>query len=328
MIQDVHHYDSSPISHTMGRWPALPLAAWQDTYATLHMWTQIIGKIRLQQCSAANHWWHVPLYVTARGLTTSPIPYRGQSFEMTFDFLAHELQVETSWGARRVVKLRPVSVATFYRETMTALDELGIRVRIWTMPVEVSDPIPFEQDEVHDAYDAEYAQRFWRILMHSQRVLLAFRSEFLGKVSPPHFFWGGFDLAATRFSGRRAPDHPGVPGLPDFVSREAYTHEVSSAGFWPGGSAIAEPVFYAYAYPEPAGFGDYPVQPEGAYYHPTLREFVLPYEIVRTADAPDAALMRFLQSSYAAAADLAGWDRRALERQHGSDIDDLQPRSL
>ncbi len=319
MIQDVPHNDSSPRSDTMGRWPELPLAAWQDTYATLHMWTQIIGKIRLQQCSAVNHWWHVPLYVTARGLTTSPIPYRGQSFALTFDFLVHELQIDTSWGPRRTIQLRPMSVATFYRVTMATLDEVGISVRVWTTPVEVPDPIPFEQDEVHAAYDAEYAQRFWRILMHSQRVLLAFRGAFLGKVSPVHFFWGGFDLAATRFSGRQAPEHPGVPSLPDFVTREAYSHEVSSVGFWPGGYGVEEPVFYAYAYPEPASFSDYPVEPKGAYYHHSLREFVLPYEIVRTADAPDALLMRFLESSYAAVADLAGWDRGALERPHRMD---------
>ena len=214
MIQDVRPNDSSPIAHRAGGWPTLPLAAWQDTYATLHMWTQIVGKIRLQQCSVVNHWWHVPLYVTARGLTTSPIPYRGESFEMTFDFLTHELQVETSWGARQVVELRPKSVAAFYRETMAALKELGITVHIWTTPVEVPDPIPFEQDEVHASYDSEYAQRFWRILMHSQRVLLTFRGEFLGKVSPAHFFWGGFDLAATRFSGRRRLSIQACPQWP------------------------------------------------------------------------------------------------------------------
>ena len=298
-------------------WPSLPLAAWQDTYATLHMWTQIIGKIRLQQCSPVNHWWHVPLYVTVRGLSTSPIPYRGQSFAITFDFLAHALQIETSWGARQVLELRPMSVATFYHETMAALSEAGITVQIWPVPVEVPDPIPFEQDEVHAAYDPDYAQRFWRILVKTHHVLMDFRGQFLGKVSPAHFFWGGFDLAMTRFSGRRAPEHPGVPSLPDFVTHEAYSHEVSSVGFWPGGNGVEEPVFYAYAYPEPAGFSNYPVEPKGAYYHHTLREFVLPYELVRTSDAPAALLMGFLRSSYAAAADLAGWDRAALERPEG-----------
>jgi hypothetical protein len=324
MIQDVRQNDSSHIAHAVDGWPSLPLAEWQDTYATLHRWTQVIGKLRLRQSTPVNHWWHVPLYVTARGLTTSPMPYHGQNFAITFDFLAHELQVETSWGAQRAIKLRPMSVATFYRETMSALNEVGITVHIWTTPVEVPDPIPFEQDEVHVSYDPEYAQRFWRILMHTQRVLLAFRGEFLGKVSPSHFFWGGFDMAATRFSGRQAPAHPGVPGLPNFVTREAYSHEVSSVGFWPGGYGVDEPIFYAYAYPEPAGFSNYPVEPRGAYYHDQLHEFVLPYEVVRTAGAPDAILMSFLQSSYAAAADLAGWDRGILERHHGLDVFTLQ----
>jgi hypothetical protein len=278
------------------------------------MWTQIIGKIRLQQSSPVNHWWHVPLYVTARGLTTSPIPYRGQSYEISFDFLAHELQIETSWGPRRVVELRPMSVAAFYRETMAALKELGIIVQIWAVPVEVVDPIPFKRDEVHASYDPDYTQRLWRIMLHTQRVFLSARGSFLGKSSPVHFFWGGFDLAITRFSGRRAPEHPGVPSLPDFVTREAYSHEVSSVGFWPGGNGVEEPVFYAYAYPEPAGFSDYPVEPKGAYYHHILREFVLPYEIVRMSDAPEAVLMRFIESTYEAAANLAGWGRASLER--------------
>ena len=320
MTQSTVRSDARHSAHSPQAWPDLPLAAWQDTYATLHMWTQIVGKIRLQQCSPVNHWWHVPLYVTARGLTTSPMPYRAQTYEIIFDFLAHELQIDTSWGARRAIKLRSQSVAAFYRETVDALRQLGITVSIWATPVEVPDPIPFAQDEVHAAYEPEYAQRFWRVLAHTQRVLMAHRGHFLGKVSPVHFFWGSFDLAVTRFSGRRAPDHPGAPHVPDFVTREAYSHEVSSAGFWPGGATVDEPVFYAYAYPEPPGFSAYPVQPSEAFYHNDFREFMLPYDAVRTARTPDAVLLRFLQSTYEAAADLGHWDRVALERPMGPQL--------
>jgi hypothetical protein len=296
-------------------WPSLPLEAWKDTYATLHMWTQIVGKIRLAQAPALNHWWQSPLYVTARGLTTSPIPYARQAFQIDFDFIDHKLRIQTSAGETRTLELRSRSVADFYTELMAALRALGIEVRIWTMPQEVEQPIRFEQDRLHATYDPEYAHRFWRILAQTDRVLTAFRSRFLGKCSPVHFFWGSFDMAVTRFSGRPAPEHPGgVPQLADWVVREAYSHEVSSCGFWPGGGPLPEPVFYSYAYPEPEGFKDYPVRPEAAYYHPDMREFVLPYEAMRTAADPDQALLAFLQSTYEAAADLSRWDRAALER--------------
>jgi hypothetical protein len=271
------------------------------------MWTQVVGKIRLALTPLVNHWWNVPLYVSTHGLTTSPIPYGAGSFEMLFDFLDHRLRIETSDGATRSMALAPRPVAEFYRETMAALSGLGIEVSIWTTPVEVPDPIPFEQDEMHRSYDPEHAQRFWRVLAQADRVLTEFRARFLGKVSPVHFFWGSFDLAVTRFSGRPAPN------VSDSVTREAYSHEVSSAGFWPGGGAF-DALFYAYAYPEPDGFQQYPVQPTEAFYSKDLGEFVLPYEAVRNAPSPDEALMAFLQSTYEAAADLADWDRAALER--------------
>lgn len=299
-------------------WPALPLNAWQDTYATLHMWMQVVGKIRMALTPYVNHTWHVPLYVTCRGLTTSPIPHSTEMFELEFDFLAHQLQLRTSSGATRSLPLAPRSVAEFYQQVVQMLAEVGIRPEIWPMPVEIVDPIPFEQDQVHAAYDPEYAQRCWRVLLQSHRVLSEFRGRFLGKASPVHFFWGSFDLAVTRFSGRPAPPHPGgVPNLADHVTREAYSHEVSSCGFWPGGGPLPEPVFYAYAYPAPPGFAEYPVQPTAAYYHPDLYEFVLPYEAVRTAESPDELLLTFLQSTYEAAANLGAWDRRALERPAG-----------
>jgi hypothetical protein len=281
------------------------------------MWTQVVGKIRLALTPLVNHWWNVPLYVTTRGLTTSAIPYGAGSFEMLFDFLEHRLRIETSDGATRSMALAPRPVAEFYREAMAALSGLGIEVRIWTTPVEVPDPVPFEQDEVHRSYDPEYAQRFWRVLVQADRVLTEFRARFLGKASPVHFFWGSFDLAATRFSGRPAPPHPGAPNVADSVTREAYSHEVSSAGFWPGGFGF-DALFYAYAYPEPDGFKQYPVQPKEAFYHWDLGEFVLPYEAVRTAASSDEALMAFLQSTYEAAADLVHWDRASLERSLGA----------
>ena len=295
-------------------WPSLPLDAWQNTYATLHMWTQVVGKIRLALAPKINHWWQVPLYVTSRGLTTSPIPYGTRTFQVDFDFRDHRLCIETSDGDRRSFALVPRSVAAFYQETMAALRSLDLEVTIWTTPVEVPDPVPFEQDDEHAAYDPEYAQRFWRILVQADRVFTQFRSRFLGKVSPVHFFWGSFDLAVTRFSGRPAPRHPGAPSVADFVTREAYSHEVSSCGFWPGGGGIDAPVFYAYAYPEPDGFAEYPIQPREAYYSQDLREFLLPYDVVRTADTPDDVLLAFLQSAYEAAANLGKWDRAALER--------------
>ncbi|NCJ08202.1 hypothetical protein GS597_17150 [Synechococcales cyanobacterium C] len=296
-------------------WPSLSLAAWQDTYATVHRWTQIVGKIRLALAPNLNHWWQSTLYVTPRGLTTSVIPYGTRTFQISFDFLDHQLQIETSDGMIKRIPLTPRSVAEFYQTVMTALSEIGIEVRIWPMPQEIAEPLRLDQDDQHSAYDPEYAQRFWRILVQVDRVMTLFRSRFMGKSSPVHFFWGSFDLAVTRFSGRRAPEHPGgVPNMADWVTREAYSHEVSSCGFWPGGGAVVEPVFYAYAYPAPEGFQDYPVQPQAAFYSSEMQEFILPYEAVRQADDPDAALLTFLQSTYEAAANLGHWDRAALER--------------
>lgn len=306
--------DHAGLSPPLEAWPSLPLEEWRDTYATLHMWTQVVGKIRLEQAPAINHWWQVPLYVTARGLTTSPIPYRTRVFQIDFDFVDHNLLICTGDGASRKIELVPRSVAEFYRAVMAALDALKIGVRIWTTPVEIENPIPFEEDHAHAAYDAEYAHRFWQILVQTDRVLTEFRSGFLGKASPVHFFWGSFDLALTFFSGRRAPEHPGAPNVADFVTREAYSHEVSSCGFWPGGGPVPAPVFYAYAYPEPEGFKHYPVRPEPASYSSEMGEFILLYEDVRRADRPDHALREFAQSTYEAAAELGGWDRAALER--------------
>jgi hypothetical protein len=294
-------------------WPPLAYDSWADTQATLHMWTQVVGKLRMALSPAVNHWWHVPLYVTARGLTTSPMPLGGRTLEIGFDFLAHELCIDCSDGATERLPLKPQSVAAFYAQLMAALARLGVEVRIWTTPCEVENPIPFEADETHASYDAAAAQAFWRVLVQADRVMKAFRGGFLGKASPVHFFWGSFDLAVTRFSGRTAPPHPGSAIVPASVSREAYSHEVSSCGFWPGAPGVA-PLFYAYAYPEPAGFAAAPVAPAAAHWDLSMAEFVLPYEAVRTAADPDAALMAFFQSTYEAAADLARWPRAALER--------------
>jgi hypothetical protein len=300
---------------TTNPWPALPLTEWKDTYDTLHMWTQIVGKIRLALTPFVNHWWNATLYVTPRGLTTSAMPYNGRLFQIDFDFIAHLLLIVTTDGSTKTIALRPCSVAEFYHETMAALGSLGMPVTIWTTPVEVPDRTPFEQDQKHAAYDPEYAQRVWCILAQASRVFTEFRSRFIGKVSPLHFFWGAFDLAVTRFSGRTAPSHPGAPNVARFVQVEAYSHEVSSCGFWPGGGPVDEPVFYSYAYPKPQGFKDYPIQPPEAFYHTEIREFLLPYDVVRTAKLPDKVLLAFLQSTYEAAATCAKWDRRALERQ-------------
>jgi len=294
-------------------WPALPFAAWQDSCATLQLWTQIVGKIRLAQTPWLNHSWHTTLYVTARGLTTSLIPYGSRTFSLDFDFVEHQLLIRTDGGAQRSVALRPRSVADFYAATKQALRELGIDVRISRQPNEIPGAVPFDQDTVHAFYDAHYVQRFWRVLVQVDRVFKAFRTGFVGKVSPVHFFWGSFDLAVTRFSGRRAPLHPGgIPNLPDAVVREAYSHEVSSAGFWPGGGDV-DAAFYSYAYPEPPGFAAAKVAPAPAAYSDQLKEFLLPYEAVRIAPDPDSVLMAFLISNYEAAANLGQWDRAALE---------------
>jgi hypothetical protein len=301
-------------------WPTLPLAEWRATYDALHLWTQVIGKVRLGLAPAENHWWQVPLYVCARGLTTSDMPYaRGagrHAVEARFDFVDHVLSLETSAGAVRRIALAPRPVADFHAEVMSALRTLGVRVRVWPHPVEIADAVPFDRDDVVRPYDADAAHRCWRVLLQVERVLRAFRGRYLGKASPVHFFWGSFDLACTRFSGRRAPRHPGgIPHLADRVAREAYSHECISAGWWPGGGAVSEPAFYAYAYPEPPGTAAAALPSAAAYYHPELREWILPYDAVRTAPDPDAALVEFLQGTYAAAADLAGWDRAALERR-------------
>ena len=296
-------------------WPALPLEEWSDTCATLHLWTQIVGKIRLSLSPWMNHSWQVTLYVTARGLSTLLIPHGTRTFELEFDFPADALVVREREGETRKVPLRPQSVAAFYRQVMAALDELGLSVKIRKRPNEVADPVPFDVDERPRAYDAEYARRFWRVLVQADRVFTIFRGRFIGKVSPVHYFWGAPDLAVTRFSGRIAPVHPGgIPNLPDAVTREAYSHEVSSAGFWPGGGPYPHAAFYSYAYPAPAGFAAARVRPDAAFWSGDLSEFLLPYDVVRKSATPDETLLEFLQSTYEAAADRAGWDRRALER--------------
>lgn len=296
-------------------WPSLPLDQWQDTGATLHLWSQIVGKIRLAASPWLNHSWNVSLFVTSRGLTTSPIPHGTRTFQIDFDFLAHELRITTSDGKSGVIPLEPQSVAAFYRRVMGELERLALPVAIGTKPNEVMDPVPFERDEIHAAYDREYANRYWRILVQVDRVLKEFRGSFIGKCSPVHYFWGAPDLAVTRFSGRPAPEHPGgIPNLPDRITREAYSHEVSSCGFWQGGGAVPYPAFYSYAYPEPQGFSEAKVKPAAAFYSPELREFLLSYDEVRTSALPDETLREFLQSTYEAAATLGSWDRRALER--------------
>jgi hypothetical protein len=310
MSEEIH---GNPLSDRGELWPDLPLDAWKETYATLHLWTQIIGKIRLKLSPHANHWWNVTLYLTSRGLTTSPIPYGSRIFQMDFDFLDHELRITTDFGDMRTVELKPRTVADFYAATMSALGSLDIRPKIWTTPVEIPDRTPFELDEKHASYDPVYARRCWKILVQTDRVFKDFRSSCIGKISPVHFFWGAFDLAVTRFSGRRAPDHPGGPDVGRFVMLEAYSHEVSSAGFWPG-VGLGMPAFYAYAYPESEAYREYPVRPEGAFYHEGIKEFILPYDTVRLAEDPDRELTAFLFSTYEAAAVTGNWDRPALER--------------
>ena len=295
-------------------WPDLPYAAWKDTCETLHLWMQVVGKVRLALAPWRNHSWHVPLYVSARGLTTSPIYSGARLLEIVFDFNEHVLDIATADGFRKRIALSPQPVAEFHAAVTAALAEAKIAVTMTNFPSEIADAIPFRRDRKHAAYDAEYAQRFWRALVQADRLFKQFRTGFIGKASPVHFFWGSFDLAVTRFSGRRAPPHPGgVPGLSDKVVREAYSHEVSSAGFWPGGGGFDEAAFYSYAYPEPAGFRTAAVEPKAAFFHESLGEFLLPYDAVRTASDPDAALLAFLNSTYAAAAQNGKWDRAALE---------------
>ncbi len=297
-------------------WPALPLAEWQDTYATLHMWTQIVGKVKLASTPRLNHWWNVTLRVTSRGLTTGLMHHGTRGFQIDVDLLDRRLVITTAGGAGRDIELAPsLSVAGFHRQLMEALRLLDLPVTIHPKPVEVPVAIAFAEDEQHHTFEPEHAERFWRVLVQAQRVMEAFRARFLGKASPVHFFWGACDLAVTRFSGRPAPAHPGgVPNCPDWVMTEAYSHEVSSCGFWPGGMGT-DAAFYAYAYPEPAGFRDHPLDLAAARYDPGLGEFLLPYEEMRRAADPDATLLRFLQMTYEAAANLAGWDRAALERR-------------
>jgi hypothetical protein len=292
-------------------WPSLPLSEWADTYATLHMWSQMVGKARLALSPRINHWWEVPLYVSARGLTTSPIPYKKGVFEAEFDFIEHKLDVRTSNNETRTLRLAPRSVADFYAEFLDALRSLEVNAKIWAMPVEIPNPIRFDQDRVHASYDPEYAQRFWRILVTVDCIFKEFRSRFVGKASPVHFFWGSFDLAVTRFSGRRAPERPGADG----ITREAYSHEVISVGFWPGGGDMKGAAFYAYAAPEPAGFGRSPVRPPKAFYSPQMSEFFLMYDDARLSESPHDALLEFCQSTYEAGANLAKWDRENLERR-------------
>ena len=293
-------------------WPALPHAAWSDSCATLQLWMQIVGKIRLALMPAINHTWSVTLYPTVRGVTTAPMPHGSRMLQIDFDFVEHQLDLQTNDGGRKTIALKPMTVAAFYSQVMEALDASGAPVRIWQMPQEIANAIPFEKDEVHRAYDPEYVHRFWSILLQTTRVFTTFRARFTGKVSPIHLFWGAMDLACTRFSGRTAPEHPSMAGLADRVTRDAYSHEVSSCGFWPGAPGM-EAFFYSYAYPEPPGYRDSPLRPEKASFNTTMGEFIFPYEDMRRSADPDAALLQFLQSTYEAAANCAHWDRAALE---------------
>jgi hypothetical protein len=300
-------------------WPRLILDEWADTLTTVQRWTQIVGKTKLAFSPMQNHWWQVALHLSARGLTTSPIPHAGGTFEVEFDFIDHELKILTSEGETAGLRLEPRTVAEFYADYLSVLRSLGIDLRLtYPAPNEMSDAMRFADDRMHASYDGDAAQRSWRIMSHTDRALKTFRGGFLGKSSPSHFWWGGYDMACTRFSGRRAPQHPGgIPNLPDYVTREAYSHECISAGWWPGGlgTPVAEPAFYAYSYPEPPGCDVAPIKPSGAYYHPSMHEWILPYESVRTSASPERDLQDFFQSTYETAADLAKWDRSSLERQ-------------
>jgi hypothetical protein len=293
-------------------WPALPISAWSDTCATLQLWMQVVGKVRLALTPWINHCWNVTLYPTVRGVTTRPMACGQRMVQIDFDFLDHALRVETDSGEELSIPLRPMSVAAFYNHVMDALEGVGTPVRIWPVPCEIANPIPFKQDETHSSYDPEYAHRFWRVLLQSMRVFTIFRSRFRGKVSPVHLFWGALDLACTRFSGRTAPEHKSMPGLPDRITRDAYSHEVSSCGFWPGAPGV-DAMFYSYAYPEPPGYAEYPIAPGAGAYSKDFGEFVLPYEAMRQSPDPDGALLQFLQSTYEAAANRGDWDRAALE---------------
>jgi hypothetical protein len=296
-------------------WPDLPYQDWKDTYATMHMWSQIVGKIRMESSPWMNHSWHVTLYVTSKGLTTSLIPGRDKPFQIDFDFIGHRLVIQTAEGEERAFALEPGPVSGFYEKVFSRMADLGIDVKIDKMPNEVEKPIPFDEDEEHRSYDPEYAGRFWRALVEISRVFSEFRGNFIGKCSPVHFFWGAFDLAVSRFSGRGAPEHPGgIPNLPDRIVKEAYSQEVCSCGFWPGGDYLPYPVFYSYAYPEPAGFSEAKVKPDEAIYSDDMKEFILPYDAVRKSDSPGSKLMEFLETTYEAAANLGKWDRKALER--------------
>ena len=299
--------------HDPAIWPSLPLAEWRDTHDTLHMWMQIVGKTRLALAPKENHWWHVALYVSARGLSTSPMPYRSSTFEAEFDFIEHRLVVKTSDGRIREMALRPQAVADFYRQYMGVLDDLGIAVKLWPVPAEVDDPTPFLEDRRHASYDADHAQRFFRMLLQADRVTKRFKGRFLGKSSPVHFFWGALDLALTRFSGRR-DEHKPTEGA---MLREANSHEEISVGFWPGSGSVPEPAFYAYARPEPPGLAGTAARPKAAYYSRDLADFILPWEAVRSSASPDDMVLDFYQSVYDAAADLARWDRTALDRPAG-----------
>jgi hypothetical protein len=299
-------------------WPALPLDQWEETCNTLQLWTQIVGKTRLALAPMQNHWWQVPLYVTSRGLGTSPIPHGERTFEVDFDFIDHRLAIRTGEGRTETLPLAPQSVAEFYGRYVDLLRSLGVEAKFRPIPNEVANPLPFQRDDVHRSYDPDATRRFWRALVQADRLLKEFRGRFIGKCSPSHFWWGSFDLSCTRFSGRTAPPHPGgVPNLPDWVTREAYSHECISAGFWPGngGGPVREPAFYAYAYPEPSGCSQAAIRPAEASYHAALREWILPYEAVRRSGSPDALVRAFLESTYEAAAGLGGWDRAALERR-------------
>lgn len=298
-------------------WPSLPLEEWKETRATLHMWLQIVGKIRLGQTPWVNHSWHVPLTVNARGLTTLAVPHGTRIFQIDLDFIGHQLLIHVNDGRTAGFRLEPMTVATFYARLMQEMNRLDLPVKIWTRPCEIAHPIPFDQDETHRTYDPDYVNRFWRILAQTERVMNVFRARFLGKCSPVQLYWGSMDQALSLFSGRLAPEHPGgFTGLPDWVTRDTYSHELCSIGFWPGSGAIAYPAFYAFAYPEPPGYADSPVGTDEAYYSKDFGEFILPYDAVRNSAVPDETLLAFFQSTYEAAASLGQWDRASLERRH------------